>query len=529
MNRLLNGLVLFLVALSLVFSFCACTQKGEAASAVEKVTLNKKTLELNAGDSFTLIASASPTDASQDFVWTSSSSKYATVSETGLVTVKNTTDDTQTVKITATSKSDSSKKATCTITVKVKTTVSKIGMITCGPGENASESVVISWHSPSKGSYLEYTDAGGSVFSNSVANADCNEVLSSADWADIATHYRCKVVLSGLSPDSVYKYQIKDANGTVADTASFKTAAADTTNFSFMWLSDLHTPSGSSSYIKRINELISFAKDQTDLDFCLFTGDMVEKGQVYKHWNYWSSNGLLKNMVFAFLPGNHDYYDHNSKTRTTNAYFMDVCAYPDNNDCNSKSVADSNYWFIWNKVLFVCVDSISDEGTKMSSAGTSVSEQKAWFEEVVKANAGKYDYLVFAQHYPFFKEDNKYCDYGNYDSWYPLFDEYGVDFALSSDEHAYLRTKPMLNDVATELEGGKVKTGTVYVVSDQTEGGAIDSLSNSASPTAKYAAFNAGGGVAGAYFTVTSSEMTLHVIGQGGTEYDSVTVIKKDR
>ena len=56
MNRFLKGLVLFLVALSLVFSFCACKQGGAASVAVEKVTLNKKTLELTSGESFQLVA-----------------------------------------------------------------------------------------------------------------------------------------------------------------------------------------------------------------------------------------------------------------------------------------------------------------------------------------------------------------------------------------------------------------------------------------------------------------------------------------
>ena len=44
----------------------------------------------------------------------------------------------------------------------------------------------------------------------------------------------------------------------------------------------------------------------------------------------------------------------------------------------------------------------------------------------------------------------------------------------------------------------------------------------------KYIEYTAGG-IGGAYFTVTPGEMTLHLIGSGGTEKDTITVLKKNR
>lgn len=522
MNRFHKGFILLLAALALTFILCACSPNAEPSVApVEKVTLNKKTLQLTSGETYQLVATATPDNSPQDFNWSSSSKDYATVSNDGLVKVKNTGNSSATVKVTATSKSDSSKKATCTITVLVappsEYTVSSIGMVTCGPGEDAASTMIISWHSPTKGSVLEYTDADGSEFIHSVP---CDGNLSTAAWADTATHYRCRVVLEGLSANKTYKYRIKDAQNNYTSVSEFKTAGIDT-SFNFMWLSDLHTPKGSSSYINRVKELIGMASSKVSLDFCLFSGDMVNKGQIYKQWQNWSDSGLWKDMAFAYVAGNHDYYPYGSKDRTTNAYFKDVCAYPYNNVENSKMVLDSNYWFIWNKVLFVCVDNFTDEGTLLTGSGRSLSEQKQWFEEVVKANDGQYDYLVFVQHLPFFINDAP-CDYGNYNAWRSLFDEYHVDFALSSDEHAYTRTKPLFNDA--EAAGG-----TVYITSYQTEGGSISTPVNSASASSKYAAFYGGGGVGGVYFTVTPEKMTMHLIGAGGIEYDSVEVLKKTR
>ena len=532
MNRFYKGLLLFLLTLALVFTFCACSQGGGSV-AVEKVKLNKTSLTLTSGDTFQLTATVTPEGASQEVTWTSANGSYATVSKDGLVKVKNTGNSSATVKITATSVADTTKKASCTITVKIAPpetfTLSKIGMVTSGPGEDASTEAVISWHAPSTGSVLEYTDANGQDFTHTEA---CDGELSTAKWADTATHYRCRVELEGLTPGATYKYRIKDSEGKYTDVAEFRTAVADTTDFQFMWLSDLHTPKGGTSYINRVKELIGFAqeKEGVDIDFCLFTGDMVNKGQDYFHWNYWSDSKLLNDMEYAFVCGNHDYYPYDSKDRTTNAYYKDVAAYPFNNTEGEAYVMDSNYWFLWNRVLFVCIDNFTSEGSETSGKpGSTLKEQQAWFKAVVDANAGEYDYLIYCQHLPFFNTDTAPCDYGYYRDWYKIFDEYGVDFALSSDEHTYRRTNPLLNDAKVDLDAdGKVDKGTVYVTSNQTEGSAVSALINEAKAGLKYVAYTAGG-IGGVYFTVTPDEMTLHQVGAGGKEYDTITVLKKDR
>ncbi len=61
----------------------------------------------------------------------------------------------------------------------------------------------------------------------------------------------------------------------------------------------------------------------------------------------------MNDITYAFVRGNHDYYGANDKERTTNAYYKDIAAYPANSTTGGKSVLDSSYWFIWNRVLFV--------------------------------------------------------------------------------------------------------------------------------------------------------------------------------
>ena len=446
---------------------------------------------------------------------------------------------------------------TATFTCKIcKKTVTRdlpkvFSMVNTGPGEDASNSAVISWHSTSTGSYLEYTDANGDSFVNTVVNTDCGETLSTADWRDTSgnkltsSHYRCKVYLNNLSPDSTYKYRIKDNNGNCSEIATFRTAESDSTYFQFMWLSDNHVPKGGKTTLERVRELVNFAQDKpgVDLDFVLFTGDMVNKGQIYEHWNYWSDSGLMNDLTYSFVCGNHDYYGWNDKERTTNDYYKEFAAYPANNTTEvGKDVLDSNYWFIWNRVLFVCVDNFTIESEVLQNlSGASLSAQQAWFKAVVDANKGNYDYLIFCQHLPWFNTDTKACEYGYYSNWYRIFDEYKVDFALSSDEHHYRRTYPLFNNKnpnytnaknpnveKAERVDGVVTKGTVYVTSNLTEGSSLSSLSNSASSGLSYIEYSAGG-VGGVYFTVTPERMTLHLIGSGGREYDTITVAKKSR
>ena len=91
---------------------CQVTVKSKAIP-VTGISLNKTTLSLASGDSETLYATITPSNATDQTVsWTSSNTSVATVSSTGLVTAKTVGNAT----ITATT-TDGGKKATCSVTV----------------------------------------------------------------------------------------------------------------------------------------------------------------------------------------------------------------------------------------------------------------------------------------------------------------------------------------------------------------------------------------------------------------------------
>ncbi len=85
---------------------------------VTKVVLSKSAASLERGKSLQLVATVTPTNATNKaVVWKSSNTKVATVSSTGKVTAK----AAGTVAITCTAKDGSGKKATCRITVRAYT------------------------------------------------------------------------------------------------------------------------------------------------------------------------------------------------------------------------------------------------------------------------------------------------------------------------------------------------------------------------------------------------------------------------
>ena len=94
---------------------CSVTVKAKVIS-VTGVSLDKTSLTLTEGDTQTLTATVSPSNATDKSVtWSSNNTSVATVSSSGVVTAKSAGSATITVKTT-----DGSKTATCAVTVKAK-------------------------------------------------------------------------------------------------------------------------------------------------------------------------------------------------------------------------------------------------------------------------------------------------------------------------------------------------------------------------------------------------------------------------
>ena len=444
-------------------------------------------------------------------------------------------------------------------------TISKLQLITAGPGADCSTEMTVSWHSPVPVNYVEYTTADDTSFarsgkiwikaeltkaedfegrndSGSTVHYGWGRLSGSTIKLDHTRFYVCKAKLEGLKPNTDYIYRVgtNGASPLSAGPFKFKTAGTQGGQFTFFWAADLHTPSGDSKYVKRISELIGFAnanlKNQSlpEVSYVLFTGDLVEEGAYYSSWLYWDAIPELREYMWASCVGNHDYYFDESyrvgsqKARVSPRWQYECTAFPDTNkytksDSSVEELPPSNYWYLYNRVLFIGIDSMLEESCDPEYTSEN-SAQMRWFKAVLKENEEKYDYIVAFQHFAYIVNDK--VMYGHYDDWKTVYDEAGVDFALSSDSHEYDRTFELYKDRAIETG----KNGTVYVTSPMTEGSALDPMTNKA--PGKYnskSEFYAGGVKGGMYFVVNSNSMTMYTIGKNGTVFDEKTVGRKKR
>lgn len=442
-----------------------------------------------------------------------------------------------------------------TISVKATNiTINGVDLVYTNPGEDCSTQVTISWHAQSQISTLIYTVKSDSTYKNATSIL-VTGVYDDTSFVfyDVAKFYKCSVALKDLEPDTEYIYKIQ-CEAVTTEQYTFKTAGA--AEFTFGYMSDIHTVNytglghdesigiGSDftpvQKMQTVQALINQAEriNNTKLAFLITSGDEVWRGSQYSNWQEWSKTSLSNartKYLWLSCPGNHEYYTqvtssvwnyypdkwsastdrsniYSDPTYFYNTYFNAVKSVPKN---GPKDIA-SCYYTLYNNILFVCIDSM--QGSEYSQ----LDKIKDWFEEVVTANEGKYQYIIAYQHYPWYNfvdGDDVWAS-----KWKDLFDKYGVDLALSGHMHGYLRTKTLYD--------GKVSSddkGTVYVVSPQIgdrpkviSGYKNENLIAFRESTIKWPNYSAMSSI-----TVTSEGLTYKLIDMEGTVHDEFTIAAK--
>ena len=343
---------------------------------------------------------------------------------------------------------------------KVKAAVAAVGMVWTHVGEDASTQEIVAWHSNFNTGTLYVTLDADTTFKNATTYA-ANGVFDNTSYEyDKVSFYEFEVHLSDLTPDTVYRYRIKCGTVT-SDAKTFKTAG-NSGNFGFLWFGDNHAykvDSCTTRYTYLNNITSALDKAGKDYSFVMCTGDTVSYGGSYDNYEVLNTKvNMFSHVVYAPCPGNHDYYgSHNqypdSSVNIDNRFYESVYAHPVNGFNNPM---DSSYWYIYNSILFIALDSLA------AGYSHTLVAQKEWFEKVVNMNQGRYQYLIVYQHYPWMnaltgEHSGPYTS--NFKQWYQLFDKYAVDLALGGDHHVYYRSKFIYDDQVVE-DGSK---GTMYV------------------------------------------------------------------
>ncbi len=326
--------------------------------------------------------------------------------------------------------------------------------VIANPGEDASKSIRLNWHSNEYGCnntcyYTPVSDENWEKTSIATAQQELCTVFDSifsrtADGKD--THERARFMrntleLKGLKPGTKYKYRIE------GDTLlRYFSTAPKNNNWTAAVISDWHAytplPKRTEASMAMLDTLERC--NNGTFDFILHVGDITAWGGSYSFWKDLYTKHHFKNYLWAGVNGNHDNMSR-GYAHTTNEFFRNVNNNPLNGYEGETGVC---YHFSYGDVLFIMLNSES----MRSDEGLHAAQE--WVRTVVKENRRKF--IVVVEHYQwFFGATGEYSQYAR---WKELFDECGIDLAIGANSHVYTRSNALYQGKTTD--GTR---GTTYI------------------------------------------------------------------
>lgn len=322
-------------------------------------------------------------------------------------------------------------------------------LVIVNPGEDSSTEMNISYHTTVENTVIQYSKVpNGEV---KLAMPECKVTPFTE------TEKQCYATLTGLEPNSTYKYNILGFS-TIVD-RTFKTAGGE--EFTFAHLTDMHSykTGAANTRVATANKVLNKLNEIKELDFILFSGDMTAYGTVYEQWEALYGMETLKSNMLATTPGNHDYYNTSAQV-TSIEYYNTVTNNPKN---GAAGVLNSTYFFKYGNALFISLN--SEEAA--NSAANRASQIK-WLNEVTANNPS--DFIIVFTHRPFYTGDGLNASQANDMRSYfqEIFDKTGVDLVLAGHNHVYARTNHVYeNQKVTESNSNYPHQGTVYITGIQ--------------------------------------------------------------
>ena len=334
---------------------------------------------------------------------------------------------------------------------------SEVYTVIVNPGENASKSVRLNWHSDinDESTHCFYTECSDIHWARTKKASPKQELCTAYDSMYSKTpkgeniYERVRFIrntteLKNLKPGTRYMYRIGN-NLKDGETRYFHTAP-ESGEWSAAIISDIHTYT---PLPKRVDAAMAMldtieARNGSHLDAILHVGDIIAWGGSYSFWRDLYSNNHFKNHLWAGINGNHDNMDRTNK-RNSKEFFRNANNNPLNGYNGQEGVC---YHFIYGDVLFIMLNNQvmhSDEG---------LATAQKWVKKVIAKNQKKVKFTVVFEHYPwFYGGDGKTSQYAR---WNKFFDENGVDLAISAHNHIYLRTNALYKDQETDGNFGTV-------------------------------------------------------------------------
>lgn len=338
-----------------------------------------------------------------------------------------------------------------------------ISTVIANPGEHATQEIRINWHSPiSAGqSYLLFKEKSAKSWQNATKISAKQEICTVFDsiyskrangenYHERVRFLRNTVSINGLKPGTAYEYKIyliELSSNVLSENKQvyqFQTAPKSG-KWSMGVISDMHVysplPKRQVAAMNMVKQLEK--QNKQAFNMMLHVGDMAAWGGSYSFWKMLYADSIFQKYVWAGVNGNHD--NMTRENGQNNQFFKNVNNNPENGYGSEMGVC---YYFLYGDALFIM---LNNEAMKSDEALVAAQD---WVKKVITSNPARY--VIVASHYQWFMgNDGKSSQYTR---WKSFFDTYGVDLAISGNNHIYARTNALYAD--QETDGSK---GTVYI------------------------------------------------------------------
>lgn len=254
---------------------------------------------------------------------------------------------------------------------------------------------------------------------------------SNASFSDDGTeNHQYEVDLSQLTPAKDYEFRIMDKEK-ASKWQSFQTDGRDA--FKMLIFPD----SQSSDYSDWEDLAQGAIKRHPDTAIFTNMGDLVDNGQDSSQWRAWFNglNGIIDQLAFAPVMGNHECYNKNWKTRLPEAY-LNYFNVPDN---GSHEFQRYYYSFDYGPVHFVVLNTQDNEIDEFKPG--LIKEQLQWFKKDIASTDKPWKIVLMHRDVLQYRIHNRperkegLSDEGV--MYMPLFEQYGVDVVFTAHLHTY--------------------------------------------------------------------------------------------
>lgn len=304
--------------------------------------------------------------------------------------------------------------------------------------DNASTTMTITWHdsADTKSANVLYSTSAGLTGASKVA-ASRIDIKSGIPLEDAVFSAK----LTGLKACATYYYCIDNGSRRSAvksfETAQSSAGVGSNSGTTFMYMGDIQVSRDAVTEYDRWGSFVkSVYKNNPDISFGLFGGDIVESGVSAKQFGYFLKNA---SEVFSSIPlmatnGNHE---SNFPDSGKPELYLDMFSLPQNGPDGFK---EEFYSFDYNDCHVTVLNSWVFSGEqKLGSA--DYDRIKKWIDNDLKTSKAKFSIVVM--HHPVYALANDNVSARVYDEWRPIFEADGVDIVLCGHQHVYARSYPL--------------------------------------------------------------------------------------